>query len=116
MGVHRTYFDLIVTSDKSTEIRVNDRRRRMIREGSLIRFHREGNEVLTRVTRVGRYSSFEEMLDHEPIASINPLATREEQLANIRRSYPTEREAPRCRGHQHRARYSSPGPNWSVTR
>ncbi|MCK2241783.1 MULTISPECIES: hypothetical protein [unclassified Crossiella] len=33
------------------------------------------------------------MFDHEHIASINPLATREEQLADIRQIYPPEREA-----------------------
>jgi ASC-1-like (ASCH) protein len=36
---------------------------------------------------------FREMFDHECVASVNPLATREEQLANIRQIYPPEREA-----------------------
>lgn len=39
------------------------------------------------------YTSFDEMFDHESVASVNPLATREEQLANIRQIYPPEREA-----------------------
>jgi ASC-1-like (ASCH) protein len=33
------------------------------------------------------------MFDHESIASVNPLATRAEQLVNIRQIYPPEREA-----------------------
>jgi len=33
------------------------------------------------------------MVDHEPVASVNPLATCEEQLANIPQIYPPEREA-----------------------
>jgi hypothetical protein len=33
------------------------------------------------------------MFDHESVASVNPLATRDEQLANIRQIYPPEREA-----------------------
>ncbi len=33
------------------------------------------------------------MFDHEAVASVNPLATREEQLANSRQIYPPEREA-----------------------
>ena len=49
--------------------------------------------MLTRVTRVARYTSFDEMFDHESVASVNPLATREEQLANIRQIYPPERES-----------------------
>lgn len=93
MGVYKRYFDLIATGRKTTEIRVNDSSRRKIRQGSLIRFHCQGDQVLTRVTRVARYESFDEMFDHEEVASVNPLATREEQLANIRQIYPPEREA-----------------------
>jgi ASC-1-like (ASCH) protein len=93
MGIYKRYFDLIATGRKTTEIRVNDSSRKKIKEGSLIRFRCQGDQVLTRVTRVARYTSFEEMFDHEAVASVNPLATREEQLANIRQIYPSEREA-----------------------
>jgi len=37
---------------------------------------------------VARYASFEEMFDHERSLSVNPLATREDQLANIRQILP----------------------------
>jgi ASC-1-like (ASCH) protein len=93
MGIYKRYFDLIATGRKTTEIRVNDSSRKKIKEGSLIRFRCQGDEVLTRVTRVTRYADFDEMFDREPVASVNPLATREEQLANIRQIYPPEREA-----------------------
>ncbi|MFC0430031.1 ASCH domain-containing protein [Kutzneria buriramensis] len=93
MGIYKRYFDLIATGRKTTEIRVNDSSRRNIKVGNLIRFRCQGDEVLTRVTKVARYDSFEEMFDHEPVASVNPLATREDQLANIRQIYPPEREA-----------------------
>jgi ASC-1-like (ASCH) protein len=93
MGIYKRYFDLIATGRKTTEIRVNDSSRRKIKEGSLIRFRCQGDQVLTRVTRVARYQSFDEMFDHESVASVNPLATRAEQLANIRQIYPPEREA-----------------------
>lgn len=92
MGIYKRYFDLIATGRKTTEIRVNDSSRRKIKPGSLIRFRCQGDEVLTRVTRVTRYANFDEMFDHETVASVNPLATREEQLANIRQIYPPERE------------------------
>lgn len=55
--------------------------------------HDAGDNTLTRVTKVNRYTSFDEMFDHEPVASVNPTATREDQLANIRQIYPPEREA-----------------------
>jgi ASC-1-like (ASCH) protein len=93
MGIYKRYFDLIATGRKTTEVRVNDARRRKIKVGSLIRFKCQGDQVLTRVTKVARYTSFEEMFDHEAVASVNPTATREEQLANIRQIYPPEREA-----------------------
>ncbi|HVK23361.1 MAG TPA: ASCH domain-containing protein [Actinokineospora sp.] len=93
MGIYKRYFDLIATGRKTTEIRVNDSSRKKIKAGSLIRFRCQGDEVLTRVTRVARYTSFDEMFDHEAVSSVNPLATREDQLANIRQIYPPEREA-----------------------
>jgi ASC-1-like (ASCH) protein len=93
MGIYKRYFDLIATGRKTTEIRVNDASRRKIKPGSLIRFRCQGDEVLTRVIHVARYTTFDEMFDHEEVASVNPLATREEQLANIRQIYPPEREA-----------------------
>jgi ASC-1-like (ASCH) protein len=46
-----------------------------------------------RVTKVARYATFNEVFDHEDASSVNPLATRDEQLANIRQIYPPEREA-----------------------
>lgn len=93
MGIYKRYFDLIATGHKTTEVRVNDSSRRKIKEGSLIRFKCRHDEVLTRVTRVARYPNFEEMFDHESVTSVNPTATREEQLHNIRQIYPPDREA-----------------------
>jgi ASC-1-like (ASCH) protein len=93
MGIYKRYFDLIATGVKTTEIRVNDSSRQKIVEGSLIRFRCRDDEVLTRVTHVTRYPSFDDMFDHESVTHINPTATREEQLANVRQIYPPEREA-----------------------
>ena len=93
MGIYKRYFDLIASGHKTTEIRVNDSSRKKIKAGSLIRFRCREEEVLTRVTRVARYADFEEMFAHEDLGSVNPLATKEEQLANVRQIYPPEREA-----------------------
>lgn len=43
-----------------------------------------------RVHEMGIYKRY---FDHESVASVNPTATRESQLANIRSIYPAEREA-----------------------
>jgi ASC-1-like (ASCH) protein len=93
MGIYKRYFDLIATGRKTTEIRVNDSSHRKIKEGSPIRFRCQSDQVLTRVTHVARYDTFDKMFDHESVTSVNPLATRDEQLANIRQIYPPEREA-----------------------
>jgi ASC-1-like (ASCH) protein len=90
MGIYKHYFDLIACGAKTTEIRVNDANRRSIKPGSLIRFRCRDEQVLTRVTG---YASFEEMFDHEDVASVNPTATREDQLRDIRQIYPPDREA-----------------------
>lgn len=93
MSIYKRYFDLIAAGSKTTEIRVNDSSRKRIKPGSLIRFRCEGDEVLTRVTRIAHYPTFGEMFDHEDPASVNPLATREEQLASVHQIYSPEREA-----------------------
>ena len=93
MGIYKRYFDLIAAGRKTTEIRVNDSSRAKITVGSLIRFRCRDEEVLTRVTSVNRYPNFDAMFDHESASSVNPTATRAEQLANIRQIYPPEREA-----------------------
>jgi hypothetical protein len=42
--------------------------------------------VLTRVTKVAHYSGFEDMSGHESVASVNPLATPDEQWPMSARS------------------------------
>lgn len=93
MGIYKRYFDLIAAGRRTTEIRVNDSSRAKITVGSLIRFRCRAEEILTRVTNVNRYPDFDAMFDHESATSVNPTATCEEQLANIRQIYPPEREA-----------------------
>jgi ASC-1-like (ASCH) protein len=93
MGIYKRYFDLIAAGRKTVEIRVNDSSRKKIAVGSLVRFTCREEEVLTRVTKVARYASFEEMFEHEAVESVNPTASREDQLRNIRQIYPPEREA-----------------------
>lgn len=93
MGIYKRCLDLIAAGTKTTEIRVDDSSRARLTVGSLIRFRCRDEEVLTRVTRLNRYPDFDTMFDHESPTSVNPTATREEQLANIRQIYPPEREA-----------------------
>lgn len=88
MGIYKRYFDLITAGRRTTEIRANDSSRAKLTVGSLIRFRCRDEEALTRVTRINRYPDFNVMFDHEATDSVNPTATRDEQLANIRQIYP----------------------------
>ncbi|XHM96227.1 ASCH domain-containing protein [Peterkaempfera sp. SMS 1(5)a] len=93
MNLYRRYFDLVASGRKTIEVRVQYANLRNIGAGQYIRFACGKDECLTRVNRVARYGSFEEMLDTEGPANVNPDSPREEQLANIRRIYGPEKEA-----------------------
>ncbi|WP_248961358.1 ASCH domain-containing protein [Sphaerisporangium perillae] len=93
MNLYRRYFDLVATGRKTIEVRVQYPNLRTLKAGDHIRFVCGRDEALTRVMRVARYPSFEEMLDAEGPARVNPDSPREQQLANIRRIYGPEKEA-----------------------
>lgn len=93
MGIYKRYFDLIASGEKTTEIRVNDSSRQRLKESDLLRFKCRDEEVLTRITRLARYVDFDDMFDHEPVSSVDPTASKADQLRNIREIYPPEREA-----------------------
>jgi len=63
--------------------------------GDTIRFRIKGTDETceVKVVRVTEYTDFEALLDGEGPSHVNPTATRDEQLANIRAIYPPEKEA-----------------------
>jgi ASC-1-like (ASCH) protein len=93
MNLYRRYFDLVAAGRKSIEVRVRYPNLRNLAPGDHIRFVCGRDECLTRVKRVAVYNSFEQMLDTEGPAKVNPDSPREQQLANIRRIYGPEKEA-----------------------
>ncbi|MFG1681887.1 ASCH domain-containing protein [Nonomuraea sp. NPDC049269] len=93
MNLYRRYFDLVATGRKTIEVRVQCPNLRTLTAGDHIRFVCGRDDVLTRVKRVARYASFEEMLDTEGPANVNPDSPRDQQLVNIRRIYGPEKEA-----------------------
>jgi len=93
MNLYRRYFDLVASGRKTIEVRVQYPNLRSLAAGDHIRFICGTDDALTRVKRVARYSSFEQMLDTEGPARVNPDSPREQQLANIRRIYGPEKEA-----------------------
>ncbi|WP_433257414.1 ASCH domain-containing protein (plasmid) [Streptosporangium sp. CA-135522] len=93
MNLYRRYFDLIASGTKTIEVRVCYPTLRNLTAGDHIRFVCGRDDVLTRVKRVARYSSFEEMLDTEGPERVNPASPCDQQLANIRHIYGPEKEA-----------------------
>lgn len=93
MNLFRRYFDLVAAGRKTIEVRVQYPKLRDLAPGDRIRFICGCDDVLTVVKRVARYTNFEEMLDTEGPANVNPVSSREQQLANIRRIYGPEKEA-----------------------
>ena len=93
MNLYRRYFDLVANGSKTIEVRVQYPNLCDLAAGDYIRFVCCRDDVLTRVKRVARYRSFEEMLDAEGAEKVNPTSPRDQQLADIRRIYGPEKEA-----------------------
>ncbi|KUM71575.1 ASCH domain-containing protein [Streptomyces sp. NPDC047880] len=95
LNLYRRYFDLVAAGEKTTEVRVKYPHLADLAAGDVIRFRIKGTDETcdVRVRQVTEYPDFEALLDGEGPANVNPTATREEQLANIRTIYPPEKEA-----------------------
>ncbi|MFJ6771468.1 ASCH domain-containing protein [Kitasatospora sp. NPDC091257] len=93
MPIYRQYFDLIASGEKTVEVRVAYESMKRIRVGDRINFTCRESSCLTRVTRIGKYRTFEEMFGAENVAAVNPKATEAEQLEAIRAIFPPHKEA-----------------------
>ncbi|MFE7440008.1 ASCH domain-containing protein [Streptomyces chartreusis] len=95
LNLYRQYFDLVTAGTKTIEVRVKYPHLADLAAGDIIRFRIKGTDETCHVNiqRVTEYAGFEAMLDGEGADNVNPTATRDEQLANIRQIYPPEKEA-----------------------
>lgn len=95
LNLYRRYFDLVAAGVKTIEVRVTYPHLADLAAGDVIRFRVKGTDdtVSVRVRRVTEYPDFAALLDGEGPAAVNPTASRDEQLANIRNIYPPEKEA-----------------------
>ena len=95
LNLYQQYFDLVTAGRKTIEVRVRYPHLVGMAAGDTIRFRIKGTEETcdVLVKRVTAYPDFEALLDGEGPARVNPAASREEQLANIRAIYPPEKEA-----------------------
>lgn len=95
LNLYRQYFDLVTAGTKTIEVRVKYPHLADLAAGDVIRFRIKGTAETceVEVRRVTEYPDFDALLDGEGPSNVNPTATREEQLANIRAIYPPDKEA-----------------------
>ncbi|WP_037908270.1 ASCH domain-containing protein [Actinacidiphila yeochonensis] len=95
LNLYRKYFELVTAGSKTTEVRVKYPHLADLRPGDQIRFHIKDTDetCVVKIQRVSEYTDFETLLDREGAATVNPTASREEQLADIRAIYPPAKEA-----------------------
>ncbi|WP_326721374.1 MULTISPECIES: ASCH domain-containing protein [unclassified Streptomyces] len=94
LNLYRQYFDLVAAGTKTIEVRVKYPHLADLAAGDIIRFRIKGTDETceVEVKRVTEYADFEALLAGEGPANVNPTASRDEQLANIRAIYPPEKE------------------------
>ncbi|WP_073946544.1 ASCH domain-containing protein [Streptomyces kebangsaanensis] len=95
LHLYRQYFELVAVGTKTIEVRVKYPHFADLAVGDTIRFRiKDTDETCdVQVLRVTEYPDFEALLDGEGPSNVNPTATREQQLANIRTIYGPEKEA-----------------------
>ncbi|MFI6352898.1 ASCH domain-containing protein [Streptomyces sp. NPDC050743] len=95
LNLYRQYFDLVAAGTKTIEVRVKYPHLDGLGAGDTIRFRIKGTDETcdVKVKRVTEYADFEALLDGEGPVNVNPTATREQQLNNIRAIYPPKKEA-----------------------
>ena len=95
LNLYRQYFDLVVSGTKTIEVRVKYPHLADLAGGDTIRFRIKGTDETcdVKVRRVTEYPGFEALLDGEGPVNVNPTASRDQQLCNIRAIYAPEKEA-----------------------
>lgn len=89
MWIKRRFFDLILSGEKTLEVRVLYPNLRSIQKGELINLN---NQATIRVKDVRKYPTFEEMLSREEASRIVPGSNREELLSLLKSLYPLHKE------------------------
>jgi ASC-1-like (ASCH) protein len=89
MWVKKIFFDLILSGEKTLEVRVLYPHLKSIQKGDVINLN---NQAMIRVKDVRKYSSFEEMLSYEEASRIVPGVSREEVLSVLKSIYPPHKE------------------------
>jgi HAD superfamily hydrolase (TIGR01662 family) len=90
LWVREPYLSQILAGRKTIEVRVGYDNIRRLQPGDRLKLN---DRHLAGVRRVGRYSSFEELLAHEDATAIAPDLSADELLGALRELYPSEKES-----------------------
>ncbi len=90
LWIKQPYLEQILAGDKRIEVRVGYKNIRRLQGGDQLKLN---DQHLVTIRRIGRYSSFEELLAHEDPARIAPELSPAELLHALRQIYPPEKEA-----------------------
>ncbi|MDA5281062.1 ASCH domain-containing protein [Streptomyces sp. Isolate_45] len=94
LNLYRQYFELVASGTKTIEVRVKYPHLKNLTAGDRIEFRIKDTEERceVEVLRVAEYATFEALLDGEGAERVNPAASRQQQLENIRAIYGPEKE------------------------
>ena len=90
LWVREPYLSQILAGRKTVEVRVGYKNIGRLQPGDRLKLN---DRHVARIARIGRYASFEELLDREGAAAIAPDLTAQDLLAALRDLYPPEKEA-----------------------
>lgn len=89
MWIKRRFLELILSGEKTLEVRVLYPNLRSIQKGELVSLN---NQVTIRIKDIRKYRTFEEMLSREEASRIVPGSNREEVLSLLKSLYPPHKE------------------------
>ncbi len=92
MRLHNEPFELIKNGTKTIELRLNDEKRSIIKENDIILFeNRTNGEIIkTKVIKLHRYNSFEELYKHFDKVSLGYNSNEEASYKDMEKYYSKE--------------------------
>lgn len=89
--IYQEFFKMLLDGTKTLEVRILYHFMMNIKVGTILRFN-DDTRCRFRIVAVRTYNSFEDLLDFEDISKIDPTRSYEQQLQNLRKIYPPEKE------------------------
>lgn len=94
LTLDQLYFRFIKYGTKCIELRLNDEKRQKIKTGDIIIFSEKQNnknKIITQITNLFRYKTFQEVLDHFDIKLLaDKSISKEKLLADLNQFYSKE--------------------------